>query len=685
MSNRGRFIWDLYAISRSPVLLLTVAMTLVAFIAFSIFLLDGLSSGSNRSSVVIIVTLAVMHILAVIIALLVQAREARKRSMTSDTEQVIQYKDEAANSTEMLRALLDGLPQNVLCKDAEGKFIFGNRQFCETLGKPLDEIIGKSDFDFFPAELAEKYVIDDRSVVEGGKPVEIVEEHVTPDGRSMYVRVVKSPVNYSEGKAAGLQGIFWDVTEEIVAEKQLQKERELLNSLMDYMEDMIYFKDMESRFIRVNRYMLKKFGMKDMSEIVGKTDADFFGAAHARKAFEDEQNIIRTGQPLIGIEEREDYTDREDTWVSTTKMPLKNGQGEIIGVFGMSRDITEKKRLEVTMEKNLTALLQVVSSVSEGDLRLRAEEGEDTLGKISTSINRMLSGFGSMLIRVREIALSVSSCATEILAASEQIAQGSERQANEVLGTSTAVEQMAASMGQVSKNATTAEEAVRLALDVAESGDQSVLDTTEAMLKISGTVQHTAEKMRLFAKRSSEISDIIGLIEGIASQTNLLALNAAIEAAHAGDAGLGFSVVAEEIRNLAERCAQAVKDIGRLVKTIQSETVEVLSAMEGGMKEVQTGGQLAKEARESLRNISEVIKQSADLIEEISLASSEQANMTRNVSSAMQTISSIAIESSAGAQETTRTIQGMVELSEELTQAILQFRLGDIVVSTSMR
>lgn len=685
MPNRGWLIKALQTITRSRVLLLTIAATFVAFVVATIFLLDNLSGGSNQSSVMIVATLAVMHLFAVAIALVVHIRESDKVSAIDNSNQTKSAKDDGTDYRDLLRALIDGLPQNVLCKDADGNFIFGNKQFCSTIGQPLEEIIGKSDRDFFPAELAEKYIIDDRSVIAGGKPIEIVEEHVTPDGRKMYVRVVKSPVRYSKEKAPGLQGIFWDITEEIVAEQELQKERDLLNSLMDYTEDMIYFKDTDSRFTRVNRYMLKKFGMDDLSEIVGKTDADLFGTMHSQKALEDEQDILRTGQPLIGIEEKEDYNDKQDTWVSTTKMPMKNSQGEIIGVFGISRDITEKKLLEVTMEKKLNALLEVVSAVSEGDLKQRADEGDDTLGKISVSINKMLIAFGAMLIRVREIALSVSSCATEILAASEQITHGSERQASEVIVTSTAVEQMAASMGQVSKNAEVAEQAVRLALDVAQSGDQSVLNTTEAMMKISDTVQHTAEKMRLFARRSSEISEIVGLIEGIASQTNLLALNAAIEAAHAGNAGLGFSVVAEEIRNLAERSAQAVKDIGRLVKTIQSETIEVLSAMEGGMKEVKTGGELAKEARDSLQNISSVVRQSADLIEEISLASSEQANMTRNVSSAMQTISSIAIEASAGAQETTRTIQGLVELSDELNQAILRFRLSDNVLQASLR
>jgi twitching motility protein PilJ len=232
-------------------------------------------------------------------------------------------------------------------------------------------------------------------------------------------------------------------------------------------------------------------------------------------------------------------------------------------------------------------------------------------------------------------------------------------------------------MSQVSRNAESSAEAARRALEMAEHGDRSVRDTSEAMSRIDEAVQQTAEKMRLLGKRSSEISEIIDLIDEIASQTNLLALNAAIEAAHAGEAGLGFSVVAEEIRKLAERSARATKDVGNLIKAIQHETTEAVAAMENGMKEVKGGTTLAEQASRALQDISSVVRRSTELIMEISAASEEQARVTSNVAGAMQTISSITLETSAGAQQTAQTIQGMVELCERLNEAISQFRVAD--------
>jgi methyl-accepting chemotaxis protein len=332
---------------------------------------------------------------------------------------------------------------------------------------------------------------------------------------------------------------------------------------------------------------------------------------------------------------------------------------------------------EQAMQRSLTEFLSIVSSVSEGDLTKRGGETDDTLGSVVQSVNKMLDHFSKMLTEVKQIGLSVSSSATEILAAAEQIAVGSQRQADEITNTSSAVEEMAASMNQVSRNAEASADAARRALEMAEHGDKSVRDTSEAMSRIDSAVQQTSEKMRLLGIRSSEISEIIDLINDIAAQTNLLALNAAIEAAHAGEAGLGFSVVADEIRKLAERSARATRDVGNLIKSIQTETSEALTAMEVGMKEVRGGSYLATQASNALQDISVAVRQSSELIEEISAASEEQARVTSNVAGAMQTISSITLETSAGAHETAQTIEGMVGLADRLNRSISQFKVKE--------
>jgi PAS domain S-box-containing protein len=579
-------------------------------------------------------------------------------------------------SEALFDSLINSLPQNIFCKGHDGRFTFGNKKFCESLGISLDQLIGKTDTDLFSRRRAEKHRAEDRRVL-AGEVLDVIEESTGRDGRPRYIRAVKSPRYDASGEIAGVQGIFWDVTEEKLAESELARERDLLHSLMDNIPEIIYFKDATGRFTRVNRAMAQYLGFADPGQAVGKSDFDFYPEEYATESRSCDEQIVKFGQPIVGRVERVTSPDGIIHWMLSTRAPIKNRDGEVASIVGIARDITERKQAEDALEQSLADLLNVVSSVSLGDLTQRGSEGDDTLGRIARSLNLMIDNFSGILTQVMGIAMSVSSNAMEVLSASEQISIGSDRQVGEITSTSSAVEEMAASMSQVSKNAEASVEAARRALTTAELGDSSVRNTSEAMMRIQGAVQQTAEKMHALAKRSSEISEIVNLINGIASQTNLLAVNAAIQAAHAGEAGLGFSVVAEEIRKLAEGSGRATKDIGRLVSSIQRETADAIDAMEEGLREVTEGTSLAEQARQSLHKISNVVRHSADLIEEISAASEEQAKTTRNVAGAMQTISTIALETSSGAQETTRTISGMVSLSEQLNQAISLFKVKD--------
>jgi diguanylate cyclase (GGDEF)-like protein/PAS domain S-box-containing protein len=159
-----------------------------------------------------------------------------------------------------------------------------------------------------------------------------------------------------QGKIFGLVGMGRDITERKRIEEALAQEQYLMQALMDNIPDYIYFKDLESRFIRISKAHAQSFGLSDPAQAVGKTDFDFFTEEHARPAYEDEQRIIRTGQPLVDMEEKETRPDRPDAWVLTTKMPLRDEDGRIVGTFGLSRDITERKQAEAERERLLTTL-----------------------------------------------------------------------------------------------------------------------------------------------------------------------------------------------------------------------------------------------------------------------------------------------------------------------------------------
>ena len=175
-----------------------------------------------------------------------------------------------------------------------------------------------------------------------------------------------------QGKPMRVTGVSWDVSERSRMENALERERFLLKTLMDNLPDSIYFKDRESRFIAVNRGMAALFGREDPEDLLGKTDADLFASEHAQAARRDELEILRTGQALVNIEEKETWPDRHETWVSTSKLPLRDLKGNIIGTFGLSRDITEKKRAEGKLAA-LARELREKNEALEQDLEMARE------------------------------------------------------------------------------------------------------------------------------------------------------------------------------------------------------------------------------------------------------------------------------------------------------------------------
>jgi sigma-B regulation protein RsbU (phosphoserine phosphatase) len=196
---------------------------------------------------------------------------------------------------------------------------------------------------------------------------------VWPTDSSVHTLRARSKVNCDkQGKPVRVTGVSWDVSERSQMENALARERFLLKTLMDNLPDHIYFKDRDSRFIAVNRAMAALFGLEDPSDVLGKTDSDLFAPEHAKAALRDEQEILHTGQPLVNMEEKETWPDGHETWVSTTKLPLRDPNGHIIGTFGLSRDITEKKRAEGKLAA-LAEELREKNEALEQDLEMARE------------------------------------------------------------------------------------------------------------------------------------------------------------------------------------------------------------------------------------------------------------------------------------------------------------------------
>ena len=296
---------------------------------------------------------------------------------------------ELRRSEILFHSLVENLPQKIFRKDAGGKFVFANNGFCEELGKTRREIIGKTDFDFFPADLANKYREDDFGIMESGKSLDTVEEHVAADGEKAWVHVVKTPTYDEASRCSGVQGIFWDVTLQKRTEMALAHERDLLRTLLDSIPDRIYFKDSNSRFLMISRELAKDFGLERPEDAVGKTDADFFSVEHAKLALEDELEILKSGRAIIGKTEKETWNDGSVGWVLTTKMPMRNPEGKIIGTFGVSKDITPLKEAEGQLAHARDAALE--------SAKVKAEFLANTSHEIRTPMNAIIGMTGLLL------------------------------------------------------------------------------------------------------------------------------------------------------------------------------------------------------------------------------------------------------------------------------------------------
>jgi PAS domain S-box-containing protein len=261
--------------------------------------------------------------------------------------------DKFLDERHLLRTLMDTIPDTIYFKDRENRFILINKAQAGFLGiADPDNAIGKTDFDFFLSDTASETTRDEQELMSRDRPMVNKEEKIAfPDGHSKWVSATKVPIHGPGGEIAGIVGISRDITEHKLMEDRLQQEHNLLHTLIDNMPDFIYVKDRQSRFLLNNNAHQKLLGVGSVEEVAGKSDFDFFPQGYAQKYFEDEQEIMSGGSPLINIEEASTSKVGGKFWLSTTKIPLRNFEGDVIGIVGISRDISERKRQEEEIRK----------------------------------------------------------------------------------------------------------------------------------------------------------------------------------------------------------------------------------------------------------------------------------------------------------------------------------------------
>jgi len=288
--------------------------------------------------------------------------------ITREINELMRTQEELQHERNLLRTLIDNWPDYIYVKDIEGRFIIGNTAVVRQLGfTSEDELIGKTDFDLFPHELATRYFAEEQAILQSGKGIYNYEGptvDVNKEEKERWVMTTKVPLWDTQGKIIGTVGIGRDITERKQIEESLRRERNLLRTLIDNLPDLIFFKDAEGRYILNNRTHLKSIGIERQEDAIGKRSYDFHPSELVTQYIADETKIVQTGQAMIDREEIVEHRDTgERRWHLTSKIPLKDAQGKIMGFVGIARDITEHKRAEAEREQLINELQKALAEV----------------------------------------------------------------------------------------------------------------------------------------------------------------------------------------------------------------------------------------------------------------------------------------------------------------------------------
>jgi methyl-accepting chemotaxis protein len=326
---------------------------------------------------------------------------------------------------------------------------------------------------------------------------------------------------------------------------------------------------------------------------------------------------------------------------------------------------------------SVRSLQDQVAAIAAGDLTVAVDSDHEITGPIAESINDMVAQLRAIVGNVQDATLQVSASANQIQATTEYLTRGSEAQATQIVETSAAVDEISVSIQQVADNTAQSLAVAEQARERAKAGAASVRDTIAGMDRIRDRVQETAKRIKRLGESSQSIGEIVQLIGDIADRTSILALNASIQAAMAGDAGLGFAVVAEEVERLAERSNDATKQIAALIKTIQSETAEAVAAMEDSTKEVVQGSKVALQAGQALTEIDATSVRLADIIKAITFSAKQQARGSEAISKSMSEISEVTQQTSEGTKQAAESVSELARLADELRGSVSTFVLPE--------
>ncbi len=421
--------------------------------------------------------------------------------------------------------------------------------------------------------------------------------------------------------------------------------------------------------VMVSLVLMRQIQQKVLSPISGLADVTKAIASGNYSAVIDYRSNDELGQLADGFREM----------VSKIRAGQEELQDEKQAVDKkIQQALSELNKRDRYLSTNVRTILIEMERFAAGDMTVElSHDTDDDIGQLYSGFNAAVENIRSMVVHVTEAVETTASSTAEIAASIEEMSTGAAQQSEQAGNVAAAVMEMTSNIIESNQAMSLAVAKARTAGESAKSGGEVVVQTIEGMNRIADVVQKSANTVRELGKSSEEIGEIVQVINDIADQTNLLALNAAIEAARAGEQGRGFAVVADEVRKLAERTADATKEIGATIKRIQRETAGAVSAMKLGTEEVENGKKLADKAGVSLNEIITVSNDVQNIIAQLASASAQQETTSEDISRNIQNISDVAGESNRAIEQVARATDDLSQLTMILQDLLGKFNTGE--------
>jgi methyl-accepting chemotaxis protein len=552
----------------------------------------------------------------------------------------VQHEDHA--EVKNLRAQIAALSKAfaVIEFDLEGNILTANENFCKTLGYTLEEIQGKHHRIFVDPDYASKPEYSAfweklrRGEFSAGQY-----QRFGKGGKTIWIEASYNPVLDANGAPVKIVKYATDIT----AQKNLALETQRIKSALDSCTTNVMIADAQCNIIYMNQSVTKMMGdnQAELRKTLPQFNAEKLIGANIdvfHKNPSHQRNMLahlrETHRAQIKV---------GDLSFSLIATPVFDDKGVRLGTAVEWKDRTA----EVRVESQISNLVQAAVA---GDLTARFDaSGDNSIFQVvGGGINQILDTLTSVVCRIKEASEAIDTASNEIMQGNTDLSQRTEEQASSLEETASSMEELTSTVKQNAENARQANQLAVGAADVAVKGGDVVREVVTTMSGIS--------------ESSKKIADIIGTIDGIAFQTNILALNAAVEAARAGEQGRGFAVVATEVRNLAQRSANAAKEIKELITD--------------SVRRVDTGTQLVDEAGKTMGEIVTSVKRVTDIIAEISAASQEQSSGIEQVNQAITQMDEVTQQNAALVEEAAAAAESMQEQTNSLVQTVNGFRLA---------